>query len=405
MKHKKRGAGECRAGFSRYAITLFCLCTITGMIVMGSTADSHAHRAMPPPITAGSNHPAILSLVTSPCVNGLSNSRLIESNLFSRLESDGPGHISGQPNPNPSVIELPGLGDFKRLATRDRETDYPVFLVLISSLLLFVLIGTKLLLRKMKHIERQRRVINDRILHTKKMTSISQLSVGIAHEINNPLACIKEEAGWMQDILSRENMQNIPDHDELMESLREIDRQAGRCREITHKLLSFGRKMDSEIERIDINRLIEELVRLKERDAALLSIRFIRNYENKLPLVLADPSQLRQVFFNLINNAMEAIHAPGGEIRITTRKEKGDRIRVVIDDTGTGIPYENQHKVFDPFFTTKETGKGTGLGLSICHGIIERVGGTISMTSEVGRGTTFTVTLPLKQPDIDTEKA
>lgn len=403
MKHEKRGAGECRAGFFRYAITILCLCTITGMIVMGSTADSYAHRTMHPPIAAGSNHPALLSLVIAPCVNGLRNPRLIESNLFSRLESDGPGHISGQPNPNPSVIELPGLGDFKRLAARERETDYPVFLVLISSLLLFVLIGTKLLLRKMKHIERQRRVINDRILHSKKMTSISQLSVGIAHEINNPLACIKEEAGWMQDILSRESMQNIPDHDELMESLREIDRQAGRCREITHKLLSFGRKMDSEIEQIDINRLIDELVRLKERDAALLSIRFIRNYENKLPFVQADPSQLRQVFFNLINNAMEAIHASEGEIRITTRKEKGDRIRVVIDDTGTGIPYENQHKVFDPFFTTKETGKGTGLGLSICHGIIERIGGTIFMTSEVGRGTAFTVTLPLKQPDIDTE--
>jgi len=281
---------------------------------------------------------------------------------------------------------------------RQREKSILSFLALGFAVVSFAVIALKLMARKLKNLEAKRQAMNERILQTKKMSSIGQLAVGIAHEINNPIACIKEEAGWMQDILSRENMQNIEEREELLDSLREIHRQAGRCRDITHKLLSFGRKMDSEIRETNINELVDEVSRLWENSAEAASIRFVKSYDSKLPSIFSDPSQLRQVFYNLISNSMDAIQGGNGEIRIRTVKNNNQNISVTIEDTGAGIPAEDQSKVFDPFFTTKETGKGVGLGLSICHGIIEKLEGDISVNSEPGKGSAFTVTLPVKTP-------
>ena len=281
---------------------------------------------------------------------------------------------------------------------RGREKSILSFLTLSLAVVTFAVIALKLMVRKLKNLEIKRQAMNERILQTRKMSSIGQLAVGIAHEINNPIACIKEEAGWMQDILNREGMQNIEDRDELLDSLREIHRQAARCRDITHKLLSFGRKMDSEIRETNINELVDEVSRLWENSSAAGAIRFVKSYDSSLPAILSDPSQLRQVFYNLISNAMDAIHGDNGEIRIATTKNNNQSISVTIEDTGDGIPGEDQNKVFDPFFTTKETGTGVGLGLSICHGIIEKLDGTISVQSEVGKGSAFIVTLPVKPP-------
>ncbi len=276
-----------------------------------------------------------------------------------------------------------------------RQNALMVFALGGTLLLALTFLTLKILLRRVKLIDAEKDMLDEQLIQSHKLASIGQLSAGIAHEINNPLAIIGEEAGWMQDILKRENMQGIPEHDELTDSLREISVQAGRCRKITHKLLSFSRKMDATIREVDMNQLIDEVAALREREAGLYSIKFIRDYDQNLPVIHTDSSQVRQVLFNLVNNAMDAINKKG-EIHLSTRQNKDKSITVTVSDTGMGIPQENLNRIFDPFFTTKEPGKGTGLGLSICHGIIQKLGGTIFVASKVGEGTTFTIRLPLE---------
>jgi two-component system NtrC family sensor kinase len=141
---------------------------------------------------------------------------------------------------------------------------------------------------------------------------------------------------------------------------------------------------------------VEEVISLVDREATLRDIRIHRRYDEHLPVIYSDPSQLRQVFLNLINNALDAVKQ-GGEITLVTGRGEPKSVEVKVGDTGIGIPAESLAKIFDPFFTTKPPGKGTGLGLSICHGIIRKLGGDISVISEVGKGSTFTVHLPIEK--------
>ncbi|MDI6775800.1 MAG: ATP-binding protein [Syntrophales bacterium] len=276
-------------------------------------------------------------------------------------------------------------------ATRNRAIAVFIFGALVIGMVTFL--TTRLLVRKIERIDREKNILDEQLIQSSKLASIGELSAGIAHEINNPLAIIGEEAGWMQDLLRRPGLKELEGIGEFRDSLREICQQAGRCREITHKLLSFARKMESVVKDVELNRLIEEVVSMREREASLNNIKFVKNYQKDLPLIYSDPSLLRQVFLNLINNAIDALQK-GGEIKIETVLDGENPVEVKIGDTGVGIPRENLKKIFDPFFTTKAPGKGTGLGLSICHGIMEKLGGRISVTSQVGEGTVFTVYLP-----------
>jgi len=267
---------------------------------------------------------------------------------------------------------------------------------------------TKLLVRKIEKADREKCYLDEQLIQSQKLASIGELSAGIAHEVNNPLAVIGEEAGWMQDLMKRDSLKDIKELDEFKDSLREIGVQTGRCKEITHKLLSFARKMDSVLKDVDANKLIDEVISMREREASYSNIAFVEEYQENLPLVYSDPSLLRQVMLNLINNAIDAL-PKGGEITIETRASideaavqtgmdtAPDGIVIAVRDTGIGIPKESLNRIFDPFFTTKAPGKGTGLGLSICHGIIEKLGGTISVASQVGKGTTFTIKIPIEQ--------
>jgi two-component system NtrC family sensor kinase len=273
-----------------------------------------------------------------------------------------------------------------------------LFVSLFGALLVgaVAFLTTKLLVRRIEKLDAEKALLDQQLIQSSKLASIGEFSAGIAHEINNPLAVIDVEAGWIQDILKREKFKEMADLDEFKDSLREITAQVSRCKEITHKLLSFARKMESAIKDVNTNELLDDVINMREHEATFSNIVFVRDYQPDLAVIHSDPSLLRQVFLNLINNAMDAI-PKGGEIRIATQGG-GDRdsILVRVSDTGTGIPQENLGKIFDPFFTTKAPGKGTGLGLSICHGIIEKLGGTIGVTSRVGKGTTFTIELPLE---------
>lgn len=243
-------------------------------------------------------------------------------------------------------------------------------------------------------IEEERTLLADHQLQVQKLDAISQLGVGIAHEVNNPLAIIGEEAGWMQDILKRDALQDVPGSNELRDSLRQITTQIGRCREITLKLLSFGGKSDGIIRDVDINVLVSDTITLRRREASKKNIEIEEKPATHLPVVHTEPTLLRQLLLNLINNSMDAM-PEGGRITISTREAEQGGVVLTIRDTGFGIPEENMHRLFEPFFTTKPPGKGAGLGLSMCHGILQRIGGEIFVTSKPGQGTCFTVELPL----------
>ena len=248
--------------------------------------------------------------------------------------------------------------------------------------------------RIQRKIEEEQALLADQQAQVQKLDAISQLGVGIAHEVNNPLAIIGEEAGWMQDILKRDALREVPGSDDLRNSLRQISMQVGRCREITLKLLSFGGKTDGIIRDVDINPLVSDTIALRRREISQKNIEIEEIHGQDLPVVHTEPALLRQLLLNLINNAMDSM-PDGGRITIATRKAEQGGVILTVQDTGFGIAEENLHRLFEPFFTTKPPGKGAGLGLSICHGILQRIGGEMYVTSTPGQGSSFTVEIPI----------
>ncbi|MGP0046867.1 MAG: ATP-binding protein [Syntrophobacteraceae bacterium] len=247
------------------------------------------------------------------------------------------------------------------------------------------------------HIEKadlEKEMMNEQVIEAGKLASIGELAAGIAHEINNPVAIMVEEAGWMEDLLEEEELQQSQNVDEFRRSLKQISIQGLRCKEITHKLLSFARKTDPAHHEIQVNDTIEEILSICKERSKFSNIRVQTELDEYLPLISASPTELQQVFMNLINNAIDAIGSGGGLLEIRSRVE-GDNVVVDIADTGHGISKSVMARIFDPFFTTKPVGKGTGLGLSICYGIIKKLGGNLTVDSSVGLGTTFHVNIPI----------
>ncbi len=242
--------------------------------------------------------------------------------------------------------------------------------------------------------DREKEMLNEQVIETGKLASIGELASGIAHEINNPVAIMVEEAGWIQDLLEEEEFQKSENLDEFVRALNQINLQGKRCKEITHKLLSFARKTDSRLQRLQINELVADVVGLSAQRAKYASVTINTSLYDAMPTIPASHTEFQQVFLNLINNAMDAMEKTGGKIDIET-KLKENNIVITVSDTGPGIPAANLSRIFDPFYTTKPVGKGTGLGLSICYGIVKKMGGEIDVHSVIGEGTTFQIMLPM----------
>ena len=243
--------------------------------------------------------------------------------------------------------------------------------------------------------ESEKRLMNEQIIETGKLASVGELAAGIAHEINNPVAIMVEEAGWMEDLLADGEEVFEENQDEFKRSLRQIRTQGQRCKEITRKLLSFARKTDSRVQKTQLNELIEEIVAISEQRAKYANVELETHLSN-IPEVDVSQTELQQVFLNIINNALDAMDKKGGLLKISSRLEK-DFIVIEITDNGPGIPAPDLQKIFDPFFTTKPVGKGTGLGLSICYGIIKNLGGEIVVQSSLGAGASFFIKIPLSR--------
>jgi two-component system NtrC family sensor kinase len=251
-------------------------------------------------------------------------------------------------------------------------------------------------MKELQRMDKKQAASDEMAIQSSKMAALGKMAAGIAHEINNPLAVIGEKAGWMKDLLGMEEVAKSENFQELLDAVNKIEFHVVRAKTVTHRLLGFARRMEPMEERVNINDILDESIDFLENDARYRNIDIQTHYAPDLPLTTTDQAQLQQVFLNIINNAIDAI-GKDGEITINTRPIKqNNRISIEITDTGPGISKEVLQKIFDPFFTTKEVGKGTGLGLSISYSIIEKLGGRIMVASEAGKGTTFTIYLPVR---------
>jgi two-component system NtrC family sensor kinase len=230
----------------------------------------------------------------------------------------------------------------------------------------------------------------DELLQKEKLASMGQLAAGVAHEINNPLGTIL----LFSDMMYKEADEDDPRRDDL----KMIINETTRCKSIVADLLNFSRQQNVMAQETNIHDLLEQVMDGLSVQPAFQDVKFVRHFGSGVPVIQADPNQLQQVFINLFNNAAEAMDAEG-TISITSSSLDHNWVEIKISDNGIGIPPENLNKVFSPFFTTKTPGKGTGLGLSITYGIIKMHRGQISVQSQEGNGTTFTITLPTCLPE------
>jgi len=244
---------------------------------------------------------------------------------------------------------------------------------------------------------RQVRETHEKLLHQDKMSSLGKLSASVVHEINNPIAGILNLIMLMQRIVEEGELgQN--DIDQFQKYLRLMETETRRTSRIVSNLLAFSRQSKMEPKRVNLNRLIEQTIFINSNLLKIDGVKVVTNLDPDLPDLMGSEDQLQQVFMNLVSNATEAMEAAGGGILTIGSSHilKEDSLQVNFKDTGSGIPQENISKLFEPFFTTKKKGKGVGLGLSVAYGIVREHGGSIKVTSDLGKSTTFQVELPLK---------
>ena len=232
------------------------------------------------------------------------------------------------------------------------------------------------------------------LLHSEKQASVGRLAAGVAHEINNPLTGVLT---FTHMLLRRKDID-----DEMRSDLETIANATERVRKIVKGLLDFSRQTGLDREPTEVNHLVKSAVSLMENQALVKGIKIVFEPGQDIPMLTLDRSQIQGTLLNIILNALDATQ-PGEEIRISTNlissvtdtNRKG--VEIAITDTGSGIQPDHLDKLFDPFFTTKEVGQGTGLGLAVSLGIVQRHGGTIRVQSEVGKGSTFSIRLPLDE--------
>ena len=260
------------------------------------------------------------------------------------------------------------------------------------------MIGTVGVCKDMSH----RRALMDQIILSERLAAVGRLAAGVAHEINNPLAVIGEVTGYLTDL-----MEDEPDREQLMEELHnwlpKLTDQVRRGRSVTSRMLSFARKSEADVDVVDVNQALDEVLPFLEKEASLASVTLHRSYEQDLPPVKVEEMQLQEIFINLINNSIQALHeSAGGNIWLTTGERSG-KVLIGVEDDGPGIDPEIADRLFDPFVTTKPPGRGTGLGLSICYGVVKRYDGEILVESEPGHGAKFTVVFPAHHGEITWE--
>lgn len=255
-----------------------------------------------------------------------------------------------------------------------------------------VLFSSRYLVNRIRDADIRRNKALHGVEYTNKMASIGRMAAGVAHEINNPLAIINENAGLLKDLLAIED--KPLDRHRLERITTSVLKAVDRCSTITHRLLGFAKRMEPRTEDIALDSLLEETLSLHGREANYRGIAVTFDVQQDLPMIHSDRGLLQQVFLNILTNAFAAVPDNEGRINISLKREGENTVAVTISDNGPGIPKEHKEHIFEPFFSTKGD-YGTGLGLSITLGIVEKLGGRIEVDSEVGEGASFIVRLPL----------
>jgi signal transduction histidine kinase len=245
----------------------------------------------------------------------------------------------------------------------------------------------------LKVLERSHQDTRDRLVKTERLASMGQISAGVAHEINNPLSTIL----LYSHMLLKAHRDGDPESDDL----QMIVNEANRCRSIMRGLLDFARQSRVVKTPTDLGALVRDVADSLLMKCAHLGLgggaaRVTAEVQPGLPLLMLDGEQVRQMLVNLVQNGLDALPESGGEVCMSAGMDESGNLAVLkVRDTGSGMPPEMLTEIFTPFYTTKQLGQGTGMGLSIVYGVVKMHAGDISMDSEVGKGTTFTIRLPV----------
>ena len=290
-----------------------------------------------------------------------------------------------------------------------RTAAYLIILITLAGgtgIVLTAFFLTDRIVRRMERMDREKNQLGEQLIRATRLAELGEMAAGFAHEINNPLQIMKSEQALMDTILDdlqeRGDLPESEDLTDLRDSMRQVGLQIDRCARITQAILKFGRQSEPSKKDLDLGVFIPEVASMVEKKASVHGIVLHKNVAEGVPGIHGDPAQLQQVLVNLLNNAMDAVieehGTQGGILAIGARPTENGKVSITVQDNGCGISAENLKKVFSPFFTTKPVGKGTGLGLSVCYGIVDGMGGTMTVESEPGKGTQFKILLPAVSP-------
>jgi signal transduction histidine kinase len=227
------------------------------------------------------------------------------------------------------------------------------------------------------------------LMRAHKLKAVGTLTAGVAHELNNPINNIILTASMLHEDFTELSQE------ECLELVGDLVSESERAQKIVRNLLDFARESEAELESHSVGDIVEQTLRLASNQIKLAKVKISGEVEENVPPIHGDHRQLEQVFLNLVLNALDAM-PHGGSLKIKVMNtDDREFVAVVFEDTGIGIPKQHLREIFDPFFTSKKAAKGTGLGLSVSLGIVQGHGGDIRVQSEVGKGTAFTVLLPV----------
>jgi len=260
---------------------------------------------------------------------------------------------------------------------------------LIAFLVIVYGIFTQTLINSRKKALEEKEEAQKRLIQTERLAALGSVAAGVAHEVKNPLAIMLQGVEYLKSALKNDVR--------LLDVTQRIEKSVLRADNIIKGLLSYSRQVSLKMEEMDILPLIDETLSFVEYQIQLKHISVKKQYAENLPKIIMDSNQIKQVFTNLFMNALEAMEEEGIlGVRVDAKKDEKEekKVKIVVSDTGKGIPEEVIRKIFDPFFTTKDNERNTGLGLSITKGIIDKHHGTIEIESEPGRGTRIIIELP-----------
>ena len=265
-------------------------------------------------------------------------------------------------------------------------------------ILFIIVVLVTILISRLYEEDRIKKKYLGEVEQSNKLASIGRLATGVAHEINNPLAIINEKAGFLKDLFTFTGAYS--EDPKILKQIHSIENAVHRAGTITHRLLGFARYMDVTIEKLDIRKVIDEVLVFLKKEANYKGININIDVAPDVPPMVTDHGKLQQILLNLITNAFTALDE-GGKLDIIVRKLKGEeKVSITVRDTGCGIPEENIKLIFEPFFSTNTEKGNTGLGLAITYGLIQEIGGQLELESRVGEGSSFIVTLPVEiKPD------